>query len=264
MKQVISAIALLIISTLSLQGLKAQTFAPDYLDGHIYLKLEDTSTVDLDPYNNNILALNTIFSTFGVDTIYQAFRTQDPLVDKIYRLEFTDLLNTGLLISQLQALLFIDYAEQVPLIETTGTTYLPNDLDAAQYALDKINAQSAWDVSQGSPTVTVAIVDNAISTTHEDLQNVIWTNPGEVAGNLIDDDFNGYIDDVNGYDVANLDPNANPPAGINASSSWNHGTHCAGIAGAETDKWNRHRFHRLQPAHHSGKGFPRRDRRGNT
>ncbi len=126
-------------------------------------------------------------------------------------------------------------AEQVPLIQTTGTTYLPNDLQPQQWALTKINAVQAWDISQGSPTIKVAIVDNAVSTTHEDLASVIWTNPGEVPNNFLDDDLNGYTDDVNGYDVANYDPDANPPASTGANSPWVHGTHCAGIAGAASD-----------------------------
>ena len=214
--------------------LSGQTFDPDYLDGELYIKVEDTSSVTLAPLPN-IPALVTILNQFGYDTIYSPFVTQDPVIQRIYRMEFTDINSTNLLITQLEALTFIEYAEQVPLIETTGTNYLPNDLQAQQWFLPKINAPLAWDVSRGDTNVTVAIVDNAVSTTHEDLADVIWTNPNEIPNNFLDDDLNGYPDDVHGYDVANQDNNTNPPASAPATSAWNHGTHCAGIAGASSD-----------------------------
>ncbi|MEM7035838.1 MAG: S8 family serine peptidase, partial [Bacteroidota bacterium] len=71
--------------------------------------------------------------------------------------------------------------------------------------------------------------------THQDLAPSIWINPGETPGNLIDDDGNGYVDDVNGFDVADNDNDPNPPLGAATNSVYTHGTHCAGIAGAATD-----------------------------
>jgi serine protease len=127
---------------------------------------------------------------------------------------------------------FVDFAEKVPLIRTVGTATLPNDLQLSQWGLTKIQAEMAWTISQGSSTVKVAIVDNAERITHEDLGSVIWTNPNEVPNNFFDDDLNGYPDDAHGFDVADFDANVNPPTGI---TGWNHGTHCAGIAGAATN-----------------------------
>ena len=51
----------------------------------------------------------------------------------------------------------------------------------------------------------VAVIDSGINLSHPDLQNRLWVNPGEIAGNGIDDDGNGYIDDVHGYDFVNHD-----------------------------------------------------------
>ena len=67
---------------------------------------------------------------------------------------------------------------------------------------------------------------------HTDLQNIIWVNEDEIPNNGIDDDLNGYIDDINGWDTGQND---NDPSALNASSNWDHGTHVAGIAGAETN-----------------------------
>ncbi|MDX5319441.1 MAG: S8 family serine peptidase, partial [Bacteroidota bacterium] len=123
------------------------------------------------------------------------------------------------------------YAERVPILYLS---YVPNDLGANsnnnQWHLYKIKAQQAWDISKGSKQVKVAIVDDAVQINHPDLADNIWVNPGEIANNGIDDDQNGYIDDVNGYDVGGLDNNPMPN-----NNNFTHGTHCAGISGATTD-----------------------------
>ena len=210
----------------------AQTFDPDYLDGSLYLKVKDTSSVDLAPYNNGIPALNLIITTFGVDSIYHPFQNPDASLQKIYRFEYTNIMGANNLVTQLQALNFVEYAEKVPLIQTTGTNYIPNDQQASQWGLNKIQAPLAWDLVTGSSQVVVAIVDNAFLTTHEDLANVYYINTGEIPNNFLDEDLNGTIDDVMGFDVADTDPDVNPAA---ATPDWDHGTHCAGITGAETD-----------------------------
>ena len=87
-----------------------------------------------------------------------------------------------------------------------------------------IDAPEAWDVSTGSAGVIVAVIDSGIDYNHPDLAANIWANPGEVAGNGVDDDGNGIIDDVHGYDAANDDSDPMDDNG--------HGTHCAGTVGA--------------------------------
>ena len=83
-----------------------------------------------------------------------------------------------------------------------------------------IDADMAWDVSTGSHNVVVAVIDTGVDYNHPDLAANIWTNPGEIAGNGIDDDGNGYIDDIHGWDFVNDD---NDPFDDNG-----HGTHCSG------------------------------------
>jgi subtilisin family serine protease len=89
--------------------------------------------------------------------------------------------------------------------------------------LKKIGMPSAWDKSQGKGVV-VAVVDTGLDLTHPDIVANIWRNSDEIAGNGIDDDHNGFIDDVQGWDFAGN--SANP------SDQFGHGTHVSGTIAA--------------------------------
>lgn len=95
-----------------------------------------------------------------------------------------------------------------------------------------IKAPLAWDFTTGSATVVVMVIDSGVETTHQDLAANIWVNPGEIAGNGIDDDGNGYIDDVNGLNVLTAGGGPFPRLGGNPSDDFGHGTHVAGTIGA--------------------------------
>lgn len=89
-----------------------------------------------------------------------------------------------------------------------------------------IDLPEAWEIETGNANVVVAIHDGGIDTDHEDLVGNLWVNSGEIADNGIDDDDNGYIDDVHGYNFADDEGE------IEADE---HGTHVAGTVGAETN-----------------------------
>ncbi len=87
-----------------------------------------------------------------------------------------------------------------------------------------VNALRAWEITRGSRDIVIAVIDTGIDYRHTDLRENLWVNAGEIPGNGIDDDGNGYIDDVYGWNAAA--DNGNPMDGNG------HGTHCAGTIGA--------------------------------
>jgi subtilisin family serine protease len=110
------------------------------------------------------------------------------------------------------------------------TAGVPNDeLFSEQWSLAServLGIQSAWQVSSGQGTV-VAIIDTGADMTHPDLRDNLWTNTREIPGNGIDDDGDGYVDDVHGWDFVNGDGDPSDDNG--------HGTHVAGIVAARAN-----------------------------
>jgi len=119
---------------------------------------------------------------------------------------------------------YIYHALAVPNDPRFGTLWGMHNAGTVGTADIDIDAPEAWEITQGGDDVVVGVVDTGIRYDHPDLQPNIWVNPGEVAGNGIDDDGNGVIDDVHGF---NAITSGGDPLDDNG-----HGTHCAGTIGA--------------------------------
>jgi subtilisin family serine protease len=95
-----------------------------------------------------------------------------------------------------------------------------------------IESAGAWEITQGTKNITVAVIDSGIDFSHPDLVNAAWNNTDEIAGNGIDDDNNGFIDDVKGWDFVSNDSEPGPEGGDPIGA---HGTVVAGIIAAPLD-----------------------------
>lgn len=120
-------------------------------------------------------------------------------------------------------------ADQSPVIpddlQFTSQWYLNNsgELEGAKPGAD-ISATKAWSIFTGNPDFVVAVIDTGIDFFHPDLESNVWINPDEIPGNGLDDDKNGFVDDIHGYDFQSNDSDPYDDNG--------HGTHVSGILGA--------------------------------
>ena len=119
----------------------------------------------------------------------------------------------------------VQFAEPDYILHAEAT---PNDTRFAElWGMQQISAPGAWDITTGASSVVIADIDTGVDYAHPDLAANMWHNPGETPGNGIDDDGNGYVDDVYGIDTANGDSDPMDDNG--------HGTHTSGTVAAVGD-----------------------------
>jgi len=109
---------------------------------------------------------------------------------------------------------------------TYHTLAIPtDDRYPEQWGLKNIDAEKAWDITKGSKNVIVAVIDTGVDYNNKDLKENMWVNEQELNGKAgVDDDGNGFVDDIYGYDFVNNDSDP--------IDDHSHGTHCAGVIGA--------------------------------
>jgi len=139
---------------------------------------------------------------------------------------------------------FIARTQQVPVQSVSIAPIAPsppNDpLYSQQWHLPKVSAEAAWSIETGNPNTVIAVIDTGVKWNHPDLAANIWTNTGEIPNNNIDDDNNGFIDDVRGWDFVETTLPCWPGEDCltednNPDDFHGHGTHVSGIAAAVTN-----------------------------
>ncbi len=176
----------------------------------------------------------------------ESYESHDPVIrqlsEDMLAGRVVDSLLPKTLISQIKNLIEIpgfSFGKKIPEIPTMALNVTPGTDPRLnlQWGMQSMNATEAWKKVTGSKKMIVAVIDTGVDYTHEDLAGNLWHNPGEIANNQIDDDKNGFIDDVIGWDFAG---NTNKPYDVTSSTfqmflgggNPGHGTHCAGNVGA--------------------------------
>lgn len=234
---------------LSLAGLIATAATPDYVEGEVLILYKQ--------------AVSTKSLSAAVDTLGQTRKTFARLssrAGKKMQLIHDNNRSTAELVAMLQTNANVEAVSPNYRKRIFAPVRTPNDaLLTSQWALHNTGqtvsgttgtADADIDFTDARrlmmdhpPEAVIAVIDTGVDYNHLDLQNTMWVNTNEVPGNGLDDDGNGYIDDIYGYDFAGdiyTDPitestNANDGADSDPMDILNHGTHVAGIAAAISD-----------------------------
>jgi len=202
----------------------------EFVPGEFIIKL----TKDREISSPSIDKLNKKYQVSSLEKVFK--NSESPLLDKIYIISIPEDSDILSVVNDYSSCPDINYAEPNFFVHLCG---IPNDEDfSKQWNLYNtgqnegtpdadIDAPEAWDIETGSSDVTIAIIDSGIDYSHPDLADNIWINKNENPNNGVDDDNNGYVDDVMGWDFYNND---NEPL-----DGFGHGTHCAGIASGVTN-----------------------------
>ena len=201
----------------------------DYVPGEFIIKFKEKpiSTLSLD-------IMNEQYQVYSTEKIFR--NKESTILDNIYRYKVPTSSDILAIVEEYSILENVLYAEPNYKINILS---IPNDeFFPLQWGLDNtgqdifngisgisgadIGAIEAWDIETGDEDIKIAIIDTGVDYNHPDLVDNIWINEDEIPDNGIDDDSNGYIDDVHGFDVGDNDSDPIDFMG--------HGTHCAGIA----------------------------------
>lgn len=150
-------------------------------------------------------------------------------LDRVYEIILAEDTDINFLMAQYRELSEVEYVHPVNLVKLHDTVPVDPEYVNQSNALPLIQGAKAWDITTGNSSLTIAVIDTGISKNHEDLKNKLWENNLEKTGLPgIDDDANGYIDDINGWGFFNQISTQN------INDDHGHGTHVSGIAAAQT------------------------------
>ncbi len=198
-----------------------------------------SSPVNRDLMNLNLQEVNSMFPTVADAAVATTIG-----LDRMYSVRYDAGTDPFDVCARLMDNPDVEYAVPMPIHRLSFT---PNDPRySTQTWMGLMKVDKAWDVTKGASSVVIAIIDSGTDWKHEDLSANIWTNPKEIPNNSIDDDKNGLVDDVRGWDfVGNISaadaqqgivrPDNDPAPGGAINDGTSHGTVVGGCASASTN-----------------------------
>jgi subtilisin family serine protease len=251
-------LAIISISTLSLlygSGIKGpsekqaggKTISPEYQTDKIVIKFRNAQTFGARLSKTGVSSVDALLAANNVSRLERVSkrplnllrRSTSIAIENIYYAHFSGETSPDEIAATFRHHPLVEYAEPLRIYRLDA---IPNDpLFSVQRNLEIVEAQAAWDIVKGEQgNVVVAVVDGGTDVDHNDLAANVWINPGESGNgretNARDDDNNGFVDDVRGWNFAD---DSNDPTGLASTpTNANHGTHVAGIIGAVTDNGN--------------------------
>jgi subtilisin family serine protease len=215
---------------------------PEIVPGFVVVKIRSAAaaqSLSKAGTGTGLSSLDTRLRRFNAISVQKMFRHKPippgsgiPDISRILKIRIPEQLNPVIVAHELERDPNVEYAEPVFVRRPCA---VPNDsrYNEQQY-LSQIHAPEAWDVQKGDSNVVIAIVDDGVDYRHEDLIDNVWTNEPEADGVTgVDDDGNGFVDDIHGWDFGDND--ADPTNAPSSRSYYDHGTHVAGIACASTN-----------------------------
>jgi len=231
----ISFVGLFFISVKGVKPVSARGQRPQYVSGRLLVKYK--AHVEAPEIERDIAGRMMPSRSAGIESL------QTSALGKFYLVKLRQGVSVEEAASVLRQSPNVEYAEPDYYLYPTDT--VPNDpffKDGLQWDMFNtgspggkagadINAPKAWDITTGSNDVVVAVIDTGVDISHQDLAANVWANPGEIAGNGVDDDGNGFIDDVNGWNFFDNNNQVFDPVN-DAAGEGTHGTHVSGTIGA--------------------------------
>ena len=212
--------------------------------GELLIRLTPEAAADIEQLHADA-SISIFHAKHKVESLHPLFPylarpSLNPNLKRIYLLRFAPDAPLEALKAAYQQNPLIEAVEYNYLRPTLADPVIPNDPKyPEQWSLPLMKLPQAWAVEKGNRNVVIAIIDSGIDYRHDDLAPKVWINPREIPENGLDDDGNGYIDDVYGWDFTdapNVQAEGDYLEGDNEPiDESGHGTHVAGIAGAMPD-----------------------------
>ena len=207
----------------------------EIVPGEFIVKFSEKGMVD----SPAISALNEEHQVYSVKKIFK--NAEDTILEHLYVLKVPKDSDIVSIVDDYSSCPDVVYAEPSVKVELCE---IPNDENFPyQWPLNNsgqflgisdcdIDAPEAWNIEKGKPNIVIASIDSGVDYHHEDIWENIWTNDDEIPGNDIDDDYNGYVDDIVGWDFCDNDSDPNDET---VNPQFGHGTRCAGLHSAITN-----------------------------